>query len=245
MRSDFNFDEIAVKSGIASDRLREDLRTYEVMSTLFPAFEVSGLEVGLYGGTALNKIYFGSRQRLSYDLDIYCTSLTSAVRAVKKLGGSEVNAKEKFEEHERRRLVLSGIAIDLWERKLPEKPLKLQAIDLLYYLGYLVPPVVIPSFSLEYLLANKTIAMADRNELKDIYDTWMGLRIVKNMQKYRKYLRIVAKERKVPDYRHYLRYQIKEIMLQNLNYYKKRSIDVVETPSTESMLKEIEEKLNL
>ncbi|MEM3181301.1 MAG: nucleotidyl transferase AbiEii/AbiGii toxin family protein [Candidatus Micrarchaeaceae archaeon] len=138
-----------------------------------------------------------------------------------------------------KRYVLGGQTVQCDEDR------TLQAIDLLYYLGYLVPPVVIPSFSLEYLLANKTIAMADRNELKDIYDTWMGLRIVKNMQKYRKYLRIVAKERKVPDYRHYLRYQIKEIMLQNLNYYKKRSIDVVETPSTESMLKEIEEKLNL
>jgi hypothetical protein len=244
MLNEPNFDEAAIRIGIASDRLREGLRTHEVMGVLFPALEVAGLEVGLYGGTALNKIYFGKRQRLSYDIDIYCVSLPGVVKAIRSLGGEQVaGVKEKFGRNERRRLRLRGVDIDLWEAKMPEKPAKLQAVDLLQYLGYLVQPVVVPSFSLEYLLANKTIAMADRNELKDIYDTWMGLSLIRDKRKYRRYLRAVSRERGIEDYEGYIDYQISDVMLRNLGYYEKRRIDVTEVPTTERMLREIADAL--
>ena len=242
MLNEPNFDEAAIRIGIASDRLREELRTHEVMGMLFPALEVAGLEVGLFGGTALNKVYFGKRQRLSYDIDIYCASLTGAIKAIRSLGGKHAaGADEKPGRNERRRMTLGGVAIDLWKVEMPEKPAKLQAVDLLQYLGYLVQPVVVPSFSLEYLLADKTIAMADRNELKDIYDTWMGLSLVRDRQKYRRYLRAASRKRGIEDYWSYINHQIEGVMLKNLVYYEKRRIDVTDVPATERMLREIED----
>ena len=244
MPVEIDFDATAIRVGIAADRLRENLRTYQVMSKIFPALETAGKEVGLYGGTALNKIYFGIRQRLSYDLDIFCASI-SGVRAVLESLGSTRAAVRGPRKSARGRLMLDGIAIDMWQAKMPEKPVKLQAIDLLHYLGFLVPPMVVPSFSLEYLLANKTITMADRNELKDIYDTWMGLKLLKDRGKYRRYLRSISRERGIRNYEYYLSYQIDQVMLKSSDYYKKKRIETAQPASTRTMLMDIKAGLEL
>ena len=48
------------------------------------------------------------------------------------------------------------------------------------------------SYSLEYILARKTMAMLSRMVSKDIYDMWIGLPLVKDGAKYRKYVEALA-----------------------------------------------------
>ena len=241
MAYDLDLDRLALETGISSDRLSKNLATYGAMSTLFPMLEVSGCEVGLFGGTALNKIYFGKKQRLSYDLDIFARNADKALNALEKAG-----AKRKYSgimpanlKTPSIRLEYGGIIIDLVEaKKGGEEPAKRQAYDLLFYYGRLVPPVVVPSYSLEYLLAEKTVALLDRNELKDIYDTWIGIQLLKDAKKYLIYLKAVAKERKIKDIAAYADFHITD-MLKNTEYYEGRRIETLSKAGPTLMLKGI------
>jgi predicted nucleotidyltransferase component of viral defense system len=47
----------------------------------------------------------------------------------------------------------------------------------------------VPSYSLELLLAKKTIAMLSRMVYKDIYDMWIGLQMMKETDRYAEYLK--------------------------------------------------------
>lgn len=241
MPYNFDLDKLSIELGISTERLSKNIATYGAMSELFPILEVGGCEVGLFGGTALNKIYFGKLQRLSYDLDIFASSRDKTIEVLKNAG-----AKMKFagnmpvnKKSPSTRLEYKEIVIDLVEaKKGGEKPSKIQAYDLLYYYGQLVPPVVVPSYSLEYLLASKTTALLDRNELRDIYDTWMGLKLIKDIPKYAKYLKTAAKERGVKDIVTYADYSIHNMLL-NIEYYGKKQIEVTNRVSPSIMLKDI------
>ena len=241
MRFDFDLDGLALETGISSDRLSKNLATYGAMSTLFPLLEVAGCEVGLFGGTALNKIYFGKKQRLSYDLDIFADGMEKARRVLEKVGAKKTysgimpaNLKKPSIKME-----YEGIRIDLVEAKEgKEKPKKMQAYDLLYYYKQPIPPVVVPSYSLEYLLAEKTVALLERNELKDIYDTWIGIQLLGDVKKYSGYLKDVARERKVRDVVAYADFHIAN-MLKNTEYYERRQIETLSKASPALMLKDI------
>lgn len=246
MPYDINFNELAIKTGIATDRLQNNISTYDAMAKLFPILEIEGQKTGLYGGTALNKVYYGKKQRLSYDLDIFCYSYDDTLKVLKKHGAKEVPSISLSKKHRNSRFIFQNIKLDLWEagRRVLEEPQKREATDLLYYFNYLIPKVAIPTYSLEYLLAEKTLAMANRNELKDIYDTWTGLQILKNQTKYRKLLKAVFKKNGIPDYLHYLRMQI-HVISKNFSYYKQKTIDVTYQPDLKAMIKDIEAILKL
>ena len=241
MQHNLDLDKLAIELKISTDRLGKNIATYAAMSELFPALEVAGCEVGLFGGTALNKIYFGKRQRLSYDLDIFVYNYDKTMEALKKNGAkvkysgvAPMNKKAVSMKMEYRDIIL-----DIVNAKDEIKPMKLQAFDLLYYYDRLLPPVVVPSYPLEYLLAEKTMALLDRNELRDIYDTWTGISLLKNIEGYAKYIKKAAKARGAGDIVTYADFQIMN-MLQNVSYYEKKEIEVSSIhPNTPTMLKGI------
>lgn len=246
MPLDINLDEIAIRTNIATDKLHENLGTYDAMIRLFPALEVKGQKVGLYGGTAINKIFFGKRQRLSYDLDILCYSYDDTLKVLSKMGAEKMPFAAPTTETRNARFHYMGIRLDLWEVKGRhiEEPQKREVADILYYFGYLIPKMAVPSYSLEYLLAEKTMAMMNRNELKDIYDTWMGLQILKNRALYNKYLAAISKREELPDYEHYMKAQMHTIE-ESIDYYKNKRIEVLYQPATSAMIKDIKEILKL
>lgn len=246
MPYNINFDELAIMTNIATDRLQRNIETYDAMAKLFPMLETEDQQIGLYGGTALNKVYFGKKQRLSYDLDLFCYSYETTLSTLKKNGAVQIPSKVASGKGETSRFMFQGIRLDLWRVKSRpvEEPKKREATDLLYYYNYLIPKVVVPTYSLEYLLAEKTMAMANRNELKDIYDTWMGLQVLENKTKYTKFLRIISKKEGISDYKYYFGTQI-YVINKSIDYYKEKKIDVLYQPNVAAMIKDISAALKL
>ncbi len=240
MPFNFDIDALSIETGISSEKLSKNIIVYTAMSTVFPLLEISGCEVGLFGGTALNMIYFGKKQRLSYDLDIF--SYSASALSILKKAGAKVKYSGMMPANMKRpsaRLDYSGAVIDLVNaEKGMEKPQKRQAYSILYYYRQLIPPVVVPSYSLEYLLAEKTMALLDRNELKDIYDTWIGCNLIEDTPKYARYLRAIAKKRDIKDIAAYADYRIAH-MLNNIDYYEKKDIETINKASAFIMLKSI------
>jgi len=234
---EFDADKIAMETGISASRVKDDLVIYSVMSELFPKFEINKQKIGLYGGTALNKIYFEKYQRLSYDIDLFSYDYKKTFDFISKLGAVLIS---KSSEKERCKFRFNGVDIDVWGLKsggIIEKPVKKELFDLFYYLGYLIPPLVVPSYSLEYLMAEKTFALADRNMLKDIYDTWRGFKIMKDKKKYKEYIEKLGRLNSIDLFS----YTVSRIsfMLKNIKYYRKERIDLLYQPDPEIMLNEI------
>ncbi len=241
MAYNINLDEFSITLGISTDRLVANLSTYGVMSEIFPVLEVEGCKAGLFGDTALNKIYFGKKQRLSYDLDIFAYSYKNAIKILLD-HGAKISYSGTFPKSKTiiaTRMQYKNVILDVVDAKdLKENPKKLQAYDLLYFYNQLVPPVVVPSYTIDYLLAEKTAAMLDRNELKDIYDTWVGTRLLNNGDSYANYLKEIARKRKIKDIVAYSDFHIHN-MLSNSEYYEKKHIEVLSQPSASIMLKDI------
>ncbi|MHB1830301.1 MAG: nucleotidyl transferase AbiEii/AbiGii toxin family protein [Candidatus Micrarchaeaceae archaeon] len=243
MQYDIDTERLSMTIGIGKDRLDKDIETYVSMGKIFPFLEGKGLKVGLFGGTALNKIYFGKAQRLSYDLDIFCYSNKRTVEALKETG-----AKEKYtgmmpanRAAVSTRMTYGSIVLDLVDaagKYLPEEPKTLQAVSLLYYYRALVLPFNVPSYSLELLLAEKTFAMTERNELRDIYDVWTGMGIMKDKKLYLKYIKGSARRNGINDAIGYIDLGI-TLMLENVEYYGKRRIETTNARGAGAMLKDI------
>ncbi|MBU6391203.1 MAG: nucleotidyl transferase AbiEii/AbiGii toxin family protein [Candidatus Micrarchaeota archaeon] len=241
MPYDVNIDQFALRTGINADRLRRNLETYQALAELFPLLEASRCKVGMFGGTAINKIYFGKAQRLSYDIDIFAYDYQRTIKILKENGAfAKYSAAVTWSRKvTATKMSFKDVILDVVDAKnIAEQPAKMQAFDLLYYMGQLVPPVVVPSYSLEYLLAHKTLAMLDRHEMKDIYDMWFGIRLMKEKVAYYRELRKLAKQRKTEDLAVYTDFQLR-IMISNIEYYKYKRIEVVSQPDTGIMLREI------
>jgi predicted nucleotidyltransferase component of viral defense system len=234
---EYDLDRLSITTGISPSHLKDDLNTYSVMSFLFPKLEAKDQTFGLYGGTALNKIYFGKNQRLSYDIDLLCYDYKKIFQALKDFKAVLISSSQRIE---RAKFNLNGVEIDLWGIKKEtaiETPEKRELVDLLHYFGYLVPSILAPSYSIEYLIAEKTIALADRNMLKDIYDTWRGLKLLEDKNKYKKYINKISERDDISGFPYVLS-QL-EFMAKNINYYKKETIDLIYQPDIELMLNEI------
>ncbi len=241
MPNNINMNEFAIKLGISADKLGRNMAVYEAASELFPKLELAECKVGLFGGTALNKIYFGKRQRLSYDLDLFAYSYKRALKALADIG-ARIKYTGTFPGKKvvSTRMTYKEVVLDIVDAKAAlEEPRKLQLIDLLYYFGQLVPPIVVPSYSIEYLMAEKTMAMSDRNELKDIYDTWAGIKLLKVPDTYLNYLKRIAKDGGVKDVIGHLKHQLAN-MLANAEYYDKKRVEILDQPNPRIMLREIE-----
>ncbi len=224
---------IAQKTGIDAEKLKMELELFVSMPEIFGIFERNNADVGMYGGTAINKVYFGERQRLSYDIDLFCYNYDKATSIMDK------SAKRIVDKGGRAAYMYKSIRLDLWKiEKTPEKPQKLEARSLLTFFGYVMPPVLVPTYSLEYLLAEKIIALAERNLLKDIYDAWVGLHIVKDRQKLRNYLMSMQRKRKVD-----VLFMFDSVIEKNLDWYKEKTIDAISYPEPKLMIKDVHAKL--
>ena len=243
MQYDIDTRQLSMTTGIGKDRLDKDIEAYVSIGRIFPFLEEKGLKVGLFGGTALNRIYFGKAQRLSYDIDVFCYSNKRTEEALKEIGAREEYARTMPANRAAvsTRMSYGGIVLDLVDasgKYIPENPKTLRAISLLYYYKALVFPLNVPSYSLELLLAEKTFAMAERNELKDIYDMWTGIGVMKDRKRYLKYIKGSARSNGIKDAIGYIDLGMR-LMLENIKYYEGRRIEATNSRSAGAMLKDI------
>jgi predicted nucleotidyltransferase component of viral defense system len=206
------------------------------MPVLFNLLESSKQKVGLYGGTALNKIYFGKRQRLSYDIDLFCYDFKSTVKLLEANG-----AVVKLLADVRAEFGFNGIRLDLWAAlKIAEEPMKRQANSILSFFDYPLVSQFVPSYSLEFLLAQKIVTMSSRNLIRDIYDAWVGLELVKDRRKFERYLDKAEVKADID-----ARKAFKDIIMRNPEYYKGKEVDAISSPPAEEMIKDIARMLEI
>jgi predicted nucleotidyltransferase component of viral defense system len=231
----YDLEELAVKTGIKSDKLGKEIKVMGALQELTMIFGNENQKIGLYGGTALNKIYFGDRQRLSYDLDIEAFSYKKTAAVIRKVSESEVPF------HKTARFIYKEVQIDFTSAIGMEEPVLCKASSLLSNFGYPIATVNVPSYSLEYLMARKTMALLSRMLNKDIYDAWMGLNIMKDAKKYKLYVKKLVKKENA-DLNH---------LIAQLNFYSKNKfikdtatdIEALRVPMPSLMVTDILNKL--
>jgi len=192
-------------TGIGASNLEKELQLMSLIGKVFDAIKNAGIESALFGGTALNKGYYAEKQRFSKDLDIdlFVKDLANAKpkleRELRKIDGSTL----KLEHSGKDAVVWSfSYGSNPWEnilleaRKAPlkEKLVQLEMHSILEYHGIPISPVRIPSYSLEYLLARKMIALSRRAVGKDIYDTYIGFLLQPNTKHIRRHIRHLTGE---------------------------------------------------
>jgi predicted nucleotidyltransferase component of viral defense system len=154
----------------------------------------------LYGGTAINKIYFEKYQRISEDIDLMYAAKENKIKAQ-----HYVETIRKIE---------PTLLVDLTKHTFYEKPVTCSAKSLFYFTGVDDAVATVKSFSFEYLLAMKTHAFLGRKHLeeKDIFDLYTGfglgkLKIIMNLNKYLKYFKLL-----ISDNEHFNNLTVKEII---------------------------------
>ncbi len=187
----YDLAEVSLKTGITQEKLQKEVSNMVALQELTALFASEGQKVALYGGTALNKIYFGNDQRISYDLDIESFAFDKSVSLLKRVSDGEVSHIKAA------RFVYKGVQIDLTKARKMEEPSLRKVESILGFFNYPMGSLLVPSYSLEFLLARKTTALLSRMVAKDVYDAWMGLKILKNEKLYKSYVFKVAKADKM------------------------------------------------
>ncbi len=220
MDEDKNFDEYIRRfvggSGISDTYIKYDLALTSFISFFFSIVKDSKLDVVLYGGTALNRGFFGEKQRLSVDIDLETRSNRKAL--VSKIANlfkerkvdstipknSEGLIVVNWENGKKIRIEITGQKFRVDEK----------SIDLIPLSNYLNLPTAITynvrSYTLEYLMARKLYALSRRLIYKDMYDAYIGLGMVKKRE-FKKYVGMVG-----GDY---------DIVAATLHYLKKGQFD--------------------
>jgi predicted nucleotidyltransferase component of viral defense system len=195
-------------TGISALNLEKELQLMSLVGKVFDAINDAGFEAALFGGTALNKGYYAEKQRFSKDLDVdlFVKSLVDAKpkleRELQKIEGFT----PKLEHSGKDAVVWSfpygpnpweNVLLETRKAPLSERPIKVELHSILEYQGIPVSPVRIPSYSLEYLLARKVIALSRRAIGKDVYDTYTGFLLRPDMPKLKIYVRRLAGEEPV------------------------------------------------
>jgi predicted nucleotidyltransferase component of viral defense system len=181
-----NLARISTAAGLPLQSLEKELRLFEFMPKFFHLLEENRIKAALYGGTALNKGYFGERQRFSKDIDIYlpsrgfrgrCDKVDGLLRSLK---GYEI---KKIHQSKETVAWSIGYGDEAWEslliearrQRTKEKAKNIELHSLLEFSGIPVLPIYVPSYSFEYLVAEKIIALGRRTLGKDIYDAHLAL----------------------------------------------------------------------
>ena len=197
-----NLSRAALASGLSFENMEKEFRLMDFMRRLFSELERRGSKAALFGGTALNKGYFLERQRFSKDLDIDGNEkeIASALEAFSRefhITRLNLRPESPFENWRLRYgpHPWEELLVDVGRRKPPPRaPLrKVEMHSLLEYHGYLVSPVPVPSYSLEFLLARKLVALNRRVMGKDMYDSYFGLKLNPDRAELAKWLRILVK----------------------------------------------------
>ncbi len=188
---------VAAKMGIDIKSVEYDIAMTELMNGLFYETMKNDVEVYLYGGTALNRGYFGEAQRLSIDLDLetpaqlFNANLINIKDILRELGYKIEVQRKIGEKHEAFYAVKSAkIRIEMSKMDL-EKP-RVQSLKLyppVSFYGLPIPYSIAQSYEFEHLLAGKVNALSRRTLYKDVYDTYHAIRILKNEKLFVKYVK--------------------------------------------------------
>jgi predicted nucleotidyltransferase component of viral defense system len=178
---------IAAGTNLAPEDIQYEVDMTELSGKLFDFLKSENVKVYLFGGTALNKGFFGERQRLSRDLDIevdksqpFKKTILKFESCLIKAGYSNIRVNENKMSYT---IYVSEmgksreIKIDLVQQQNKIKPVPLTLHSLLEYNGIPIKTVNVMSYPFEYLLAYKLNALARRMIYKDIYDSYTGLRL--------------------------------------------------------------------
>lgn len=179
---------VAAKMGIDIKSIKYDIAMTELMNGLFYEMVKDGVEVYLYGGTALNRGYFGVAQRLSIDLDfetparLFNTNLINIKDILKGLG-YRIKTTTHIGENNAAFYAEKDMKIRIEMKKRDERKIKSQSLKLYPPVGFYGIPMtysIAQSYEFEYLLAGKINALSRRTLYKDVYDTYQAFRILKD-----------------------------------------------------------------
>lgn len=184
------------KSGMRYADVVYDIDMTKLIADLFGFVSDKKMDVVLFGGTALNRGFFGAKQRLSKDLDIMVRSggLSSLAGMISRhlgslgyrMGRYEVESEEPSEEEDEPYSVKliaatenkSNIEIAIYREDLSFDVTYVPLHSFAEYFNYpYIYPVKVPSYRLEGLLARKVYALYDRRLYKDLYDSRHGLEL--------------------------------------------------------------------
>lgn len=193
---------------ITSTGLGRDVITYHLdLSTLIDDFFSSAMEMGvhnihMFGGTAINRAFFGKKQRFSIDIDVNYngsaeTGTKEITEIIKRAGYKASDGEWMNMRHTLKRLAISPasgrtanfIADVHFVREDDHTPFEnLSLHSITEFFGYPPTRSVVPSYKLEYLLSGKIFALKDRTTERDIYDTYMGLALPPDYKLLKKYI---------------------------------------------------------
>ncbi len=228
---EYNIEEIGLKTGINPDKINKEIQVMDALHNLTILLGNSMQKFGLYGGTAMNKIYFGEKQRLSYDLDIEAYTYMKTKQTLTNVS-SVTTSFSKAD-----RFTYKNVQIDLTKATGFEMPKLYTATSLISFFNYPIAEVVVQSYSLEYLLARKTLALLSRVVDKDIYDTWMGLNMVKDIEKYRHYIKKFMQQEHTDS--KYLISQLEYYLDNEIIKNERAKIEVIMIPNLRLMTRDI------
>ncbi len=176
-------DVVSSKFNISREKIRRIKKLIEELQEI-------PREVVLVGGTAINLVYFGKMQRISYDIDLE-TEKRAKLR-------NEFSKKYKKIAFTRRMDIFEkdGLKIDIMDflgGKIVEK-----SIESIFTLSGIPFYLKVRTLEFEELLARKLIALSRRGTAKDLYDCYVGIMIEHDMSKVRKAIRRMDKDFLVP-----------------------------------------------
>lgn len=180
--------DMAARTGISYEKLD---KTYSVLITLKELDGLIGTKAVLFGGTALNLFHFGSRQRLSYDIDIKAKDVDS-VHSILRKNYKELTSSDIFY-----RFSADGAQIDLARSYTPAKAEYKKVKSIFDILGYPMIDVGFHIYPFEVLFAEKLIAFAKRGTAKDLYDSWACIGMEYDKKKFYGWLVRLANSSKV------------------------------------------------
>ena len=232
----YDLAEVSLKTGIAQEKLQKEVSSMVALQELGALFASKSQKVALFGGTAINKIYYGKDQRISYDLDIESFAFEKSLALLQKVSETKVAHPKSS------RFIYKGVVIDLMMARKMEEPRLRKVESLLGFFNYPMGSLLVQSYSLEFLLARKTAALLSRMIAKDVYDTWMGLKLLKDMKTYKSYMNRIAKADKMN--LDYLIGQFGYFYKSGDMMYSPESIDVIRPVNFKIMTGDVLLKLN-
>ena len=176
---DIDLRSIAKDTGISEERIRIEIAVMEELRDVMHALP----NAVLFGGTAINKIYFGDKQRLSFDIDIRCMRKQSCLSYLQSKYITTISTA-KFWSFNSPRDIRVDFAMDYPKVKIVER----EARSLLYYYGHEYFRVNVRTYEFEFLLAEKILTLAARGTAKDLYDAWKGIKEPHDEKKVLNYL---------------------------------------------------------
>ncbi len=161
-----NFQDITAATGITQDKLNVEANVIERLRELF---NEPKLDYALYGGTALNMVYFGKRQRISYDIDLKCANLEKCETEFDKIFKHDIKTPKMHRFADKNK-----INIDLSKKNVDAEPKRMRAESIPYHFGYTAYYADVLTYEYEVLFAEKILAFTNRGVPKDLYDVWVG-----------------------------------------------------------------------